>query len=249
MRGIVNDAVKRFLVLWFPFFMIAQVFGQEGEPGSSEIAPLPDSLSIPPAAAAAAVTVNPVQSAVLEGIQISSEPSKEGNENVVTGYFIFRDKPSSYFYEVKRKTNKLVFEFNDTRKGESPVESQKQPPIEGFELEQRKTDVNKDVKGLNPEWHDMVSVTFNLSAIPKINVTDEYNVISFSYKWSTDPQKQKALVDRKGSTNWGLMGGLAGGGALALGAVLYFLLKPPPPPVPDGALDTNDLPLHTQRIR
>ncbi len=137
-----------------------------------------------------------------------------------------------------------MFEFNDAQKGASPVASQKLPPIEGFEIEQGKVDANKDIKGLKPEWHDMASVTFNLSAIPKISVTDQNNVISFNFKWSTDPAKQKTLVERQGSTNWGLVGGLAGGGALAVGALLYLVLKPQPRPLAEGDLDTSDIPLH-----
>ncbi len=150
MQGFVSEVFKRFLILWLPFFMIAPAFGQKGDPGSKAITPHADSSiapavaptvapaavtksSPPTAAAPSVVPVNPVQNAVLEGIQVSSEPSKKANENVVTCYFIFRDKPSSYFYEVKRKTKKLVFEFHDTQKGSSPVDLQKMPPIEGFE--------------------------------------------------------------------------------------------------------------------
>jgi hypothetical protein len=244
----VSEVFKRFLILWFPFFMIAPAFGQEADSVSKELTPPPESSSPPPAPAPSAGPVNPVQNAVIEGIQVSSEPSKEANENIVTCYFIFRDKPSSYFYEVKRKTNKLVFEFNDTQKGSSPVASQKLPPIEGFELEQTKIDVNKDVKGLNPEWHDMVSVTFSLSAIPKINVADEYNVISFNFKWSSDPSKVKALVDQQGKSHPGVIAGVSSGVLVAGGIAAYFLLKSMKRPAPGiEPLDTADLPSHAQQ--
>lgn len=243
MQGVVSEIVKRFLILWFPFFMIAPVFGQE--PGTQEVTP-PEEPPPAPAAAAAAAPVNPVQNAVLEGVQLSSEPGKAADENVVTCYFIFRDKPSSYFYETKKKLNKLVFEFNDTQKGTSPIPSTKQSPIEGFEIEQKKIDVNREVKGLNPEYHDMISVTFNLSAIPQITVTDEYNVISYSFKWSTNPAKQASLVSKEGKANPAVVTTLTGGGVLILGVAGYFLykflVKPPIQPPPD--LDTSDLPSH-----
>jgi hypothetical protein len=253
MRGFGYELVKRFLILWFPFFMAAPVFAQGG--GSNELTPpseepaaptAPPPVGTPPPAA----PVNPVQNAVLEGVQISSEPSKEEKENVVTCYFIFRDKPSSYFYEVKRKTNKLVFEFNDTQKGNSPVASQKVPPIDGFVLEQGKIDVNKEVRGLNPEWHDMVTVTFDLSAIPKINVTDEYNVISFNFKWSTDPAKIKALTDQKEKSNPGLIAGVTGGVVVAGGIAGYFIWKAMGNRNGGGLtdLDTNDLPVHQPKM-
>jgi hypothetical protein len=193
MHGVVSEIIKRFLILWFPFFMVASVFGQETE--TKEVTP-PDE---PPVSSAAA-PANPVQNAVLEGIQLSSEPGKETGENIVTCYFIFRDKPSSYFYETKKKLNKLVFEFNDTQKGTSPIPSAKQAPIEGFDIEQKKIDVNKEVKGLNPEFHDMISVTFNLTALPQISVTDEYNVISYSFKWSSDPTKLEKYVSKEGKS-------------------------------------------------
>jgi hypothetical protein len=247
----VNWLTVRFLVLWFPFFVVGPALCQEIDSTAQGIAPLPEPeqpLSTPAVSqqAAAAATV---QNAVLEGIQVSSEPSKESKTDfLVTCYFIFRDKPSSYFYEVKRKTKKLVFEFNDAQKGTSPIPSQKVSPLEAFQLDQGKVDVNKEVKGLTPEWHDQVSVSFDLSAIPKIHVSDEYNVISFSFNWSTDPFKLKTLVDNSEKTNWGLVGGLAGGGAVVLGVALYYLLKAPPPPLPATPLDTSDLPSHADRM-
>ncbi len=103
MRGFVDEAAKRFLILWLPFFMIAQVFGQEGEPASKELVPPPESSSPPPSAAPSGGPANSVLNAVLEGIQLSNEPSKEVNENIVTCYFVFKNKPSSFFYEVKEK--------------------------------------------------------------------------------------------------------------------------------------------------
>ena len=242
MQGVVSEIVKRFLILWFPFFMIAPVFGQE--PGSKEVTP-PEEPPPAPSAAAATAPANPVQNAVLEGIQLSSEPGKVADENIVTCYFIFRDKPSSYFYETKKKLNKLVFEFNDTQKGTSPIPSTKQSPIEGFEIEQKKIDVNREVKGLNPEFHDMISVTFSLTAMPLISVTDEYNVISFSFKWSTNAAKQVTLTSKEGKANPAVVTTLTGGGILLLGAAVYLYLRlRPPPPVPTPDIDTSDLPSH-----
>jgi hypothetical protein len=239
MQGVVSEIVKRFLILWVPFFLAVPAFGQE--PENQELAPPEESA---PAQMQSPAPVNQVQNAVLEGIQLSSEPGKEAGENVITCYFIFRDKPSSYFYETKKKQNKLVFEFNDTQKGTSPIPSQKQSPIEGFDIEQKKIDVNKEVKGLNPEYHDMISVTFNLSAIPQISVTDEYNVISFSFKWN--PNNVEKYVSKEGKTNPAVVTTLTGGGVIVLGVAGYLLwryLNPPLPPV-DGPLDTTDLPSH-----
>jgi hypothetical protein len=238
MQGVVLETVKRFLLAWFPVFMIiGPLYAQEEqEPSPSKEQPR----------ASAPEPGAPVQNAVIEGIQLSSEPGKEPGENIVTCYFIFRDKPSSYFYEVKKGQKKLVFEFNDTQKGSSPIPSAKQVPIEGFEVEQKKIDINKEVKGLTPEWHDLVSVSFSLSAIPQINVTDEYNVISFTYKWSNDPAKAAKYTVKEGKTNGIAVTSIGILGAGLVGVGLYYLIHKPPPPGAPGPLDTSDLPSHSK---
>jgi hypothetical protein len=242
MQRVISEIVKRFLILWVPFFLAAPAFGQE--PENKELMP-PEEPS--PSQEESPAPVNQAQNAVLEGIQLSSEPGKEAGEIMITCYFIFRDKPSSYFYEVKKKTSKLVFEFHDTQKGASPIASQKLSPIEGFVVEQKKLDANREVKGLNPEWHDMITVTFDLTLIPQINVTDEYNVISYTFKWSSDPAQARKYVLQEGKTNWGLVGGLVGGGAVLAGVGLWYFLKPVPTPA-ENPLDTNDLPSHQPRM-
>jgi|WetSurMetagenome_2_1015567.scaffolds.fasta_scaffold00055_8 hypothetical protein len=255
MHRVAFGLAARFLILWIPFFMAAASFGQDSTkeeltPPPNEVPPPPAPEPEPLAPSVANQTSSVANDAVLEGIQVSSEPSKDNPKDfVVTCYFIFRDKPSSYFYESKRKNKKLVFEFNDAQKGTSPIPSQKVIPIEGFEIDQRQVDVNKEVKGLNPELHDQLYVTFSLDAIPKIHVADEYNVISFTFTWSSDPTRVAKYIDNTGGPNWGLMGGLAGGGAVAVGVALYFLLKPPPSIAPPSPLDTSDLPSHSQEWR
>jgi hypothetical protein len=189
-----------------------------------------------------------VQNAVLEGIQLSSEASNDRGEKTVTCYFIFKDKPSSYFYEIKKKTKKLIFEFNDTEKGSSPIVSTGEPPLEGFIVEQRKIDVNKEVKGLNQEWHDLISVTFDLTKIPRIEVKDEYNVISFSYKWTIDPGKEKDYEIGEESRNKTVVLGTVGAGGLIGGGILwYFLTHTGSSGQQEGQLTTGDLPNHTQQ--
>ncbi len=185
-----------------------------------------------------------IQNAVVEGIQISSEPGETEDEKIVTCYFIFRDKPSSYFYEVDRKEMELIFEFNDTELGTSPIQSQAEPPITGFSLEKQRVNVNEQIKGLNPEWHDVVMVTFDIEAVPEIQVTDQYNIISFSYKWSTDPEKaEEYAVAEKKSPVLPITLGAAGGGAAAA-AAYYFLVLKPSPPEKEEPIGIDDLPKH-----
>lgn len=183
-----------------------------------------------------------IQNATLEGLQLSSEQSKEPGEKIVTCYFIFRNKPSSYFYEIRKKTKKLVFEFNDAQEGTAPISSQKEDPISGFQIEQKKIDANKEVRGLNQEWHDLITVSFDLSQIPQITVSDEFNVISFTYKWSTDPLKI-AKYEVKEKKNNAILWSSGAVTALGAGILVYQRLtqkhdKPAEP------LSIDDLPDH-----
>jgi hypothetical protein len=185
-----------------------------------------------------------VQNAVIEGVQISSEPGDVADEKVVSGYFIFRDKPSSFFYDVRLKEKKVVFEFNDTKTGSAPISSPTEPPITGFDVEQRKIDINKDVRGLKPEWHTQVKITFKMDQMPKITVNDEYNVISFSYKWSSDPKRLKRYIEGPGP-NIALWSS-ATLGVLGTGVAAYLLFIKQPPDTAQTSITITDLPLHQQ---
>ena len=182
------------------------------------------------------------QNAIIEGVQLTAEPGSVPDEKIVAGYFIFRDKPSSYFYEVKLKEKKLIFEFNDTKVGSSPVPTASESPIKGFVIEQGKIDVNKAVKGLKPEWHDLIRVVFDLEAVPEVHVNDEYSIISFSFKWSTDPSKQ-AKYTVKDQTPKVILWSSASVGGIALGVATYFFLHTEKE-VPLAPLSKDDLPLH-----
>ncbi len=195
-----------------------------------------------------ASTSTGIQNAVLEGIQLSSEAGEEAHERVVTCYFIFRDKPTSYFYEARPKENKLVFEFNDTELGASPIPSMQEKPIQGFRVEPTRVDVNAEVKGLTPEWHDVVQVSFFLDAIPEITVKDEYSVISFSFTWSTDPDKVKAYVQvDEGKRTRALLFSIGGGvGAAAAAGVVWYFLQPGKEEQEAQELSITDLPRHPE---
>ena len=184
-----------------------------------------------------------IQNAIIEGVQITSEKGETTDEKVITGYFIFRDKPSSYFYEVKLREKKLIFEFNDTKTGASPVPSTSEPPIKGFKIAEDKVDVNKEVKGLKPEWHDMIRITFDLEQVPEVHVNDEFSIISFSFKWTTNQEKLAQYIV-KDNTPKIILWSSAGVGGVAAGALAYFLLKRDPPPAKLGPLSKDDLPVH-----
>jgi len=182
-----------------------------------------------------------IPTAVIEGVQISAEPGERPDEKIISGYFIFKDKPSSYFYDVKLKEKQIIFEFNDTRTSGAPVPSVAEPPIKGFTVEDRKINVNKDIKGLRPEYHNQIRVVFNASAVPIIHVSDEYNVISFSYKWTTDSTKLDDYVI-KPAKKWPWFVGVPTGAAGTAFAIWWFTREKPPQPLEDLSID--DLPVH-----
>jgi hypothetical protein len=180
-----------------------------------------------------------IQNAIIEGVQLSAEPGDKEDERVVSCYFIFRDKPSSYFYEMKTNEKRIIFEFNDTKASAAPIPSTAEPPITGFTVEQRKVDINKDVRGLKPEWHTQIRVVFKLDKIPDIHVNDEYNIISFSYKWTTNPEKEGQYVV-KDPTKKILFWSGAGLATAGVSTLAWYLFKPKPPGVPEISID--DLP-------
>ncbi|MBN1130277.1 MAG: hypothetical protein JXA71_14895 [Chitinispirillaceae bacterium] len=180
-----------------------------------------------------------VQNAIIEGVQLSAEPGDKEDEKVVSCYFIFRDKPSSYFYEMKKREKKIIFEFNDTRASAAPVPSTAEPPITGFTVEQRKVDINKDVRGLKPEWHTQIRVIFKLDKIPDIRVSDEYNIISFSYKWTTDPSKEDQYVVKDPTKKIMFWSG-AGLATAGVSTLVWYFLRPGPKGPEEISID--DLP-------
>jgi hypothetical protein len=186
-----------------------------------------------------------VQNAIIEGVQITTEQGQTPDEKLVSVYFIFRDKPSSYFWEIKLRENKVVFEFHDTKTGSSPVPSVSESPIKGFTIEEGKIDINKDIRGLKPEWRDRIKVIFDMEAIPEIHVNDEFSIVSFSFKWTTDPSKiDKYIV--KDNTKKIILLSSAGVGAVGLGALVIYMATKPAPPPPLGVLSADDLPVHQE---
>lgn len=183
-----------------------------------------------------------INNAVIEGVQLTTDKGEKPDEIVVSCYFIFMDKPSNFFYDSRPKTKQIIFEFNDTKLGTSPITSIEQAPIRGFKVEQKKVDVNKTMRDLTPEWHDMVQVTFDLDAMPMLNVSEQFGVVSFNYKWTTDVNKVAEYMqvekDESGPIIWTSVGV---GAALGIGGIVWWVLQPQP----EGPKDIElDLPKH-----
>jgi hypothetical protein len=230
------------------FCSMAPVGAQTAAPGSTVaplVTPVPAAPANPvamPKKNAVVTSDNDAQNTSIEGIQISHEPGNKADEVIVSGYFIFKEKPASYFYEVKQLEKKIVFEFNDTKTPAVPIPSVTEPPIQKFTVEQRRIDVNKDVKGLTPEFHNQVRVTLFLDNIPDIHVNDQANVILFSYKWTTNLQKIDKYVLKPGSKGWIKY---AAGGVAVAGIGAAFALKGGSS-TSGSAISTSDLPQHSK---
>jgi hypothetical protein len=185
------------------------------------------------------------QDAIIEGLQVSVNDGTVPDEIIVNCYFIFRDKFSRYFYNVDKKENKLIFEFVDARTGSSPIAALEQAPIREIVIEEDQADANKDIKGLNPEWHDVIRITFELDYLPVVSVTNEQNIISFSYKWTTDSEKIPEYIYKdKFPTLFWVSGGVLGG--IGAGILTYFLI-PKKERVVSNVLTWDDLPNRPNR--
>jgi len=190
-----------------------------------------------------------IQNAVLEGVNFSTEKGATADEQIITCYFIFKDKPTSYYYnkmsDPKTKEKKIIFEFNDTQIGTSPISYEVAQPITTFKIDKDRFNANAEVKGLNPEWHDKMVVTFNVNSLPKLlTVSDQYNIISFSYKWTSDAGKtaQYAESDKK-SPVVPIILSTSGGVVAAISLWLIFGPGKGETPV-EEPLRIDDLPQH-----
>jgi hypothetical protein len=186
-----------------------------------------------------------VQNAVIEGIQITADKGSTPEEKIVSGYFIFRDKPSHYFYDVNLRQKKITFEFQDTKASAAPVPSVAEAPIKGFTIVSDRIDVNKTVKGLNPEFHNVIRVVFDLEGVPEIKVNDEYSIITFSFKWTNNPAliSKYTMKDPTKKIVWWSVGVV---GAAGLGGAAAWFFTKPEPAKPLEDLSIADLPLRSK---
>lgn len=180
--------------------------------------------------------------AILQDIQSSSEPGRSPSEKQVAVHFVFRGSPARYTYDLRPKKKKLVFRFLGARTGSHPIRSVDQRPLTDFHIEQDSVDVNRQVPGLEPQWHNVVTVVFDLKHVPVVTVTDQYSVITFSYTWTTDPSRIDDYVLR-GRSNRTLLLSLAGLGGVGGGVLAAYLLKQQTDEAqPREVLRTEDLP-------
>jgi hypothetical protein len=95
------------------------------------------------------------------------------------------------------------------------------------------------------EWHDMIRVIFDVDHMPKVHVSDEYSIISFSFKWTSDPAKYKLYTVKDNSRKVVAITSATIGGVL-IGGGVYGLIKFLEPPPAQEPIFTGDLPDHKQ---
>ncbi len=167
---------------------------------------------------------------VLEGVQLITE------SGTVSVYCIFRDKPVGYRYRVdeKSKPNRLTFEFLGVQRGSVAIPDIAQQPLFGIEVQDKSAPDS-------PNHIDTLVVSFLFTKLPRLAVTDRFNIVTFTYPTIPDePAQQKPRKSRV--LPWAAASTLA---AVAAVTGVYFLTQDAPEsqPVPDPELSTNDLPV------
>jgi hypothetical protein len=181
--------------------------------------------------------------AIIEVIQASTEPGLKPEEKIVSWYIIFQSKKASnYSYVVQENEKKLVFEFSNTKSKQFP--SLAEPPVQGFSIETIGADTSKSGGGTAAS-SSLVRATFALDAIPVITVNDEFNIISFSYKWTTNPKKVEEYILKKSPSKI-IIWSAAGLTGVGLGIGGYFILRNRHVDQGPVGLSTIDLPVHPQ---
>lgn len=186
-------------------------------------------------------TENP-QNAIIEGIQITADDGPKPEEKIVSVYFIFHDKPSSYSYKVDLREKKIIFEFNDATTGPKEIPSIAEPPIKGFSITSETVDIN--ASNGTPDLHNRIQVIFDFDRVPEIKVNDDYSIIIFTFRWPKNSSRvsRYALKSPAKKIFWWSSTGLclaSGGAALAY---YYYFLKPSDSQKPLEDLDISDLP-------
>lgn len=187
---------------------------------------------------------NNIMNAVLEAIQFAPEQGASPDEQNITCYFMFRKDLSNYYHRVDLEKKEIEFTFNDAVLGEFPIESASEGPIKGFNISTEVVDANK-VEGLAPDLHNIIKITFYCVEVPKYTTKEEDNIISFSFRWSANPDKQEDFIQKPKSKGksiviWSSVGVAVAGGVTGL--VLF--LNRDKDPEPESELSWNDLPDH-----
>ncbi len=175
----------------------------------------------------------------LEGVQILKKETGDGNKDVNV-VFLLTQKPSSYFNYYDPQKKAVVFDFYDTRIGESIIDSVREPPITTSKVESFKIDLNKEVEGLKPDIRDVVRVSLYTPFDFGYDIQEDEGVITMSFKWSG--RTETKLKRQKSAFYWQFPLVLAVAGGAAFAAYELWLKKEPAsadplPCCPDHPID------------
>ena len=161
------------------------------------------------------------EKAQLVGLQLESRPGATKDETMTDISFIFIDRPTAYYHNLK--DNILAVEFYDAVIGSEELPRIKQPPFTDCKIANEKLNVNKDIEGMAPDFKDVVRVTFALEAGVQIDytMTDDFNVVTLSSTWSKTGSIVTKRTTQKSKMWMWIVGGVVGvSGAAAAYLVL-----------------------------
>lgn len=159
---------------------------------------------------------------------------KDKDLTLIFNYF-FTKKCNNYFFEINQKDKSIVFSFINTRIGgfiekDSAIEINK-GPVKTILLMQSIEDKNKEVRGLNPEYYFLTTITLNCERVPinesVLKVTEENDMISVSLPWPGNIQERDSLYyipKKKKRTGLALTLAGLGTASVAGGSVLIWKL-------------------------
>ena len=159
----------------------------------------------------------------IEGVQFSKKDGPTEGSKELTIVFLLTEKPSAYFNYYDPLKKSVVFDFYDTRIGESIMDPIHEHPINNSTVELFKLDLNKDVAGLKPDIRDVVRVSLFTPFDLEYELQEDYGVITMSFKWNK--KTERAFSRKKNAIFWQLplaLGALGGAGY----AGYHYFYKP-----------------------
>jgi hypothetical protein len=153
----------------------------------------------------------------------------------VTAYFSFSDSIPNYFWEADTVHQCINITFVNTQLGGFTSSGMTDTfgigPVKNIHVVQERRNRNEAIKGLNPDWYDLVTATIACSPMIRDQRQLEANQsgtnIFFSFPWPADPverNKLYAAVEKKRGRLWPFIS-LAGVGTAGAVAGGYFLWR------------------------
>jgi len=147
----------------------------------------------------------------IEGVQFSKKAGPTEGSKELTIVFLLTEKPSAYFNYYDPVKKAVIFDFYDTRIGESIMDPIHEHPITNSTVELFKLDLNKDVQGLKPDIRDVVRVSLMTPYDLEYELQEDYGVITMNFKWNKKTERKFAR--KKNAFYWqfplalGILGG------------------------------------------